>query len=361
MQPLELYIHIPFCVKKCAYCDFLSGPAGEKEKEEYVKMLVDEIRNCPDTVQNYRVISIFFGGGTPSLLTGEQIGRLMDTVREIFTLDEDAEITVEMNPGTVTEEKLRKYRQAGVNRLSIGLQSVNDEELRLLGRIHTYEEFREAYHLARANGFSNINVDMISAIPGQTVESWEKTLKQVIALNPEHVSAYSLIIEEGTPFYQLYEKDAEKRDAGEEPELLPSEEEERAMYELTGSVLKENGYLHYEISNYAKPGRECRHNLGYWQRKDYLGFGLGASTLLNPVRYKIPEDICDYLYQERDFYRVALKMEGQNSFQEYFSEVMDPYLKYLADQIMGAGKEEAFFLRFFGDAFFMAIIRCVMD
>ena len=144
MQPLELYIHIPFCVKKCAYCDFLSGPAGEKEKEEYVKMLVDEIRNCPDTVQNYKVISIFFGGGTPSLLTGEQIGRLMDTVREIFTLDEDAEITMEMNPGTVTEEKLRKYRQAGVNRLSIGLQSVNDEELRLLGRIHTYEEFLEA-------------------------------------------------------------------------------------------------------------------------------------------------------------------------------------------------------------------------
>lgn len=210
MQPLELYIHIPFCVKKCAYCDFLSGPAGEKEKEEYVKMLVDEIRNCPDTVQNYRVISIFFGGGTPSLLTGEQIGRLMDTVREIFTLDEDAEITMEMNPGTVTEEKLRKYRQAGVNRLSIGLQSVNDEELRLLGRIHTYEEFREAYHLARANGFSNINVDLISAIPGQTVESWRRTLEQVMALSPEHISAYSLILEEGTTFYKKYVEDEAK-------------------------------------------------------------------------------------------------------------------------------------------------------
>ena len=210
MQPLELYIHIPFCVKKCAYCDFLSGPAGEKEKEEYVKMLVDEIRNCPDAVQDYRVVSIFFGGGTPSLLTGEQIGRLMDTVREIFTLDEDAEITMEMNPGTVTEEKLRKYRQAGVNRLSIGLQSVNDEELHLLGRIHTYEEFREAYHLARANGFSNINVDLISAIPGQTVESWRRTLEQVMALSPEHISAYSLILEEGTPFYKKYVEDEAK-------------------------------------------------------------------------------------------------------------------------------------------------------
>ena len=238
MQPLELYIHIPFCVKKCAYCDFLSGPAGEKEKEEYVKMLVDEIRNCPDTVQNYRVISIFFGGGTPSLLTGEQIGRLMDTVREIFTLDEDAEITMEMNPGTVTEEKLRKYRQAGVNRLSIGLQSVNDEELRLLGRIHTYEEFREAYHLARANGFSNINVDLISAIPGQTVESWRRTLEQVMALSPEHISAYSLILEEGTTFYKKYVEDEAK-----EGPKLPDEDAERQMYWDTETLMEKNGYL----------------------------------------------------------------------------------------------------------------------
>ena len=259
MQPLELYIHIPFCVKKCAYCDFLSGPAGEKEKEEYVKMLVDEIRNCPDTVQNYRVISIFFGGGTPSLLTGEQIGRLMDTVREIFTLDEDAEITMEMNPGTVTEEKLRKYRQAGVNRLSIGLQSVNDEELRLLGRIHTYEEFREAYHLARANGFSNINVDLISAIPGQTVESWRRTLEQVMALSPEHISAYSLILEEGTTFYKKYVEDEAK-----EGPKLPDEDAEREMYHRTREFLKDRGYERYEISNYARPGMECRHNLGYW-------------------------------------------------------------------------------------------------
>lgn len=182
MQPLELYIHIPFCVKKCAYCDFLSGPAGEKERG-----ICENAGRRDQKLSGYSAELQgdfhFFGGGTPSLLTGEQIGRLMDTVREIFTLDEDAEITMEMNPGTVTEEKLRKYRQAGVNRLSIGLQSVNDEELRLLGRIHTYEEFREAYHLARANGFSNINVDLISAIPGQTVESWRRTLEQVMALS----------------------------------------------------------------------------------------------------------------------------------------------------------------------------------
>ena len=283
MQPLELYIHIPFCVKKCAYCDFLSGPAGEKEKEEYVKMLVDEIRNCPDTVQNYRVISIFFGGGTPSLLTGEQIGRLMDTVREIFTLDEDAEITMEMNPGTVTEEKLRKYRQAGVNRLSIGLQSVNDEELRLLGRIHTYEEFLEAYHLARANGFANINVDLISAIPGQTVESWRRTLEQVMALFPEHISAYSLIVEEGTPFYEEY---GEGRHADE----LPDEETERKMYWRTKEILSKYGYERYEISNYAKPGYACRHNIGYWERTEYLGIGTGAASLINNSRFNYGEE-----------------------------------------------------------------------
>ena len=286
MQPLELYIHIPFCVKKCAYCDFLSGPAGEKEKEEYVKMLVDEIKNCPDTVQNYRVISIFFGGGTPSLLTGEQIGRLMDTVREIFTLDEDAEITMEMNPGTVTEEKLRKYRQAGVNRLSIGLQSVNDEELRLLGRIHTYEEFREAYHLARANGFSNINVDLISAIPGQTVESWRRTLEQVMALSPEHISAYSLIVEEGTPFARMAER-------GELQ--LPEEDTERAMYEETREILAKYGFHRYEISNYARDGYECLHNVGYWIRRDYLGFGIGAASLVDNVRFQNGRDLITYL------------------------------------------------------------------
>ena len=296
MQPLELYIHIPFCVKKCAYCDFLSGPAGEKEKEEYVKMLVDEIRNCPDTVQNYRVISIFFGGGTPSLLTGEQIGRLMDTVREIFTLDEDAEITMEMNPGTVTEEKLRKYRQAGVNRLSIGLQSVNDEELRLLGRIHTYEEFREAYHLARANGFSNINVDLISAIPGQTVESWRRTLEQVMALSPEHISAYSLIVEEGTPFW---ERDLK----------LPDEDTEYRMYEDTAAILGEYGFHQYEISNYAKKGLECRHNKGYWQRTDYLGLGLGASSLIDHIRFSNTDNMEEYIKNSRQPEKIRCDME----------------------------------------------------
>lgn len=304
MKELELYLHIPFCVKKCNYCDFLSAPAGEETRAAYVDALLEEIRGF-DEPEDYEVVTVFFGGGTPSILPGQAIFRIMEALREKFSFRKGAEITLEANPGTVDKEKLSFYRKAGINRLSFGLQSADAEELKKLGRIHTWEKFLESFQLAREAGFSNINVDLMSALPGQTKESWEKTLRQVLALQPEHISAYSLIIEEGTPFYQLYEKDVERRDAGEEPELIPSEEEERAMYEATGRILKEQGYLHYEISNYAKPGRECCHNLGYWQRRDYLGFGLGASTLLNPVRYKNTEDLEAYLggdFSKKEFF-----------------------------------------------------------
>lgn len=304
MKELELYLHIPFCVKKCNYCDFLSAPAEEETRAAYVDALLEEIRGFEDP-EDYEVVTVFFGGGTPSILPGQEIFRIMEDLREKFSFRKGAEITLEANPGTVDKEKLSCYKKAGINRLSFGLQSADAEELKKLGRIHTWEKFLESFQLAREAGFSNINVDLMSALPGQTKESWEKTLRQVLALQPEHISAYSLIIEEGTPFYQLYEKDVERRDAGEEPELLPSEEEERAMYEATGRILKEQGYLHYEISNYAKPGRECRHNLGYWQRRDYLGFGLGASTLLNPVRYKNTEDLEAYLggdFSKKEFF-----------------------------------------------------------
>ena len=304
MKELEFYLHIPFCVKKCNYCDFLSAPAEEETRAAYVDALLEEIRGFEDP-EDYEVVTVFFGGGTPSILPGQEIFRIMEALREKFSFRKGAEITLEANPGTVDKEKLSCYKKAGINRLSFGLQSADAEELKKLGRIHTWEKFLESFQLAREAGFSNINVDLMSALPGQTKESWEKTLRQVLALQPEHISAYSLIIEEGTPFYQLYEKDVERRDAGEEPELLPSEEEERAMYEATGRILKEQGYLHYEISNYAKPGRECRHNLGYWQRRDYLGFGLGASTLLNPVRYKNTEDLEAYLggdFSKKEFF-----------------------------------------------------------
>ena len=304
MKELELYLHIPFCVKKCNYCDFLSAPAEEETRAAYVDALLEEIRGFEDP-EDYEVVTVFFGGGTPSILPGQEIFRIMEALREKFSFRKGAEITLEANPGTVDKEKLSCYKKAGINRLSFGLQSADAEELKKLGRIHTWEKFLESFQLAREAGFSNINVDLMSALPGQTKESWEKTLRQVLALQPEHISAYSLIIEEGTPIYQLNEKDVERRDAGEEPELLPSEEEERAMYEATGRILKEQGYLHYEISNYAKPGRECRHNLGYWQRRDYIGFGLGASTLLNPVRYKNTEDLEAYLggdFSKKEFF-----------------------------------------------------------
>ena len=290
-RELGIYIHIPFCVKKCAYCDFLSGPADDKTIESYVEKLIDEIRAhaaCSSVGENV-VKTIFFGGGTPSILGGEQLQRVMGTLRGCFQIVEDAEISIEANPGTVTRGKLEAYKQAGMNRISFGLQSANNDELKILGRIHTLEEFLESYQLARECGFDNINVDLISAIPGQNVESWEDNLKQMIKLNPEHISAYSLIIEDGTPFANLY---GEGTEGARE---LPSEEDERIMYQQTEKLLGSAGYHRYEISNYAKPDRECRHNLGYWERKDYLGIGLGASSLIGNVRYKNTDDLQKYL------------------------------------------------------------------
>lgn len=280
MKALELYIHIPFCVKKCAYCDFLSGPSTPESRSKYVSLLCEEIRAAKEKAADYEVSTIFFGGGTPSILEGDQVAQIMDAVKESFSVRNDAEITLEMNPGTVTEEKLGVYKKAGINRLSIGLQSVHNEELKMLGRIHTYEEFLESYQMARTIGFDNVNVDLISAIPGQNVESWEETLKTVIALEPEHISAYSLIIEPGTLFYEKYDENSDE---------LPSEEEEREIYWRTRQIMEEAGYHRYEISNYAKCGLECEHNKGYWKRTPYLGFGIGAATLFEESRYSNPE------------------------------------------------------------------------
>ncbi len=290
-RELEIYIHIPFCVRKCAYCDFLSGPAGNETIELYVEKLIEEIcaHGVCDSNGKKIVTTIFFGGGTPSVLSGEQMQRIMSAIQDVFVVDVNAEISMEANPGTVTKEKLESYKQAGINRISFGLQSANNEELKLLGRIHTWEEFLESFQLARESGFDNINVDLISAIPKQTVESWESSVSQVISLNPEHISAYSLIIEEGTPFFEQYGEGTE----GES--LLPSEEDEREMYHRTEELLEEAGYHRYEISNYAKAGRECQHNLGYWERKNYLGIGLGASGLIDNVRYQNTDDLEYYI------------------------------------------------------------------
>lgn len=283
-----MYFHIPFCVRKCLYCDFLSAPADRETRARYMDALNGETRERAGDYSDYRVVSVFVGGGTPSVTETEQLERLLGTVAENYNLEPDVEITVEINPGTVDKEKLERYRKAGVNRLSIGLQSAKDNELARIGRIHTFGQFAETYRAAREAGFSNVNVDIMSALPGQTSEDYLYTLKTVLALNPmpEHISAYSLIVEEGTPFYDMEQAGTLE---------LPDEECDRLMYERTGELLGEAGYRRYEISNYAKPGFECRHNCGYWRRREYLGLGIGAASLIGDCRFRNGASLEEYL------------------------------------------------------------------
>lgn len=283
---MELYVHIPFCVKKCAYCDFLSFPCQTEEKTAYLQALHTQICCCHRAFGADPVTSVFFGGGTPSLLSGGELSDILTALRQQFVFAEDAEITTEANPGTLTADKLRKYHEAGINRLSIGCQSVHDRELKTLGRIHSFAQFEESFRLAREAGFTNINIDLMSAIPGQDLASWRECLEKITDFSPEHISAYSLIIEEGTPFYQM-----------QETLQLPDEETERDMYALTRDFLADRGYQQYEISNYARPGKECRHNIGYWEQVPYLGLGLGASSFLDGVRWKNTSDMKTYLMQ----------------------------------------------------------------
>ena len=296
---MVIYIHIPFCVKKCYYCDFLSGPANEETIVNYVKALINEIEYYGEIHGRHGtkslVTSIFFGGGTPSLLDTKYIKTIMDKVKYAFNVEENAEITIECNPGTADEEKLSTYRQIGINRLSIGLQSANDDELKSIGRIHNFEQFLTIYNEARRAGFDNINIDLMSALPNQTLDSYRETLHKVIKLNPEHISAYSLILEEGTCLYEKIEVlEREGRDTG-----LPDEEIERDMYYETKRILEENGYYRYEISNYAKMGKECRHNIAYWKRDEYIGLGIGAASYMDGVRLKNICDINEYINIEK--------------------------------------------------------------
>lgn len=287
-KELELYIHIPFCVRKCHYCDFLSAPSDEVTRERYTDALCREIVSYKEMAAAYEVSTIFFGGGTPSLLSIQQFEKIIGAIRDTFFVGgaDRIEFTVECNPGTLTEELLSCLKQLGVNRLSIGLQSADDAELKLLGRIHSYEEFLESFRLARTAGFDNINVDLMQALPGQTIHSFGDTLQKVISLQPEHISAYSLIIEENTRFYEWYGEDSDK---------LPSEDTERDIYKMTQTMLKDAGYIQYEISNYAKPGYECRHNCGYWTGTEYLGLGLGASSYIEGTRFEQTDNLKAYL------------------------------------------------------------------
>ena len=286
-RKLELYLHIPFCIRKCSYCDFLSFAADEPLKERYAGQLIEEIHAKSAAFADREISTLFIGGGTPSILKTESLAQIMEAVRADFALAADCEATIEANPGTLTADWLETCRAAGLNRLSLGLQSADDGELRTLGRIHTWEQFLASYGMVRRAGFENVNVDLMSALPGQSLASWERSLREVTALKPEHISAYSLIVEEGTPFCERY--------SGAGAKLLPDEDTERAMYRAAKEILGQAGFERYEISNYAKPGRACRHNIGYWTGVEYAGFGLGASSLLSHVRYKNTEDMQCYL------------------------------------------------------------------
>jgi len=281
----EIYIHIPFCERKCDYCDFVSFVCNDDVKERYFSRLLEQIDIKSESMGSLPVDSVFIGGGTPSAVNEKYISMVLDQLRKRFVFTDKPEITMEMNPNSVTKNKLKVYADAGVNRVSIGLQSADDEELKVLSRLHNYDGFLRTYEAVREVGFDNVNIDIMSALPGQSRESYMETLKKVTVLKPEHISAYSLIIEEGTVFFDKYSSG----------EGLPDEETDRAMYHDTKSFLREMGYERYEISNYSKPGFECKHNLGYWTRKPYVGFGIAAASLFDETRYQMHGILSDYL------------------------------------------------------------------
>lgn len=306
----ELYIHIPFCVRKCLYCDFLSFSADEKTKEKYIDALCKELMFIGKERCKTSLSSVFIGGGTPSVLPAGLIERVMECVKENFTLDRDAEVTIECNPGTVNEDKMKAYFACGINRISFGLQSVHDEELKKLGRIHSYEDFLGSYENAVKAGFTNINVDLMSDIPGQTVDSWTGTLKTICELKPapSHISAYSLIIEEGTPF----------ADMAEDGRLdIPDEDTDREMYHMTSRLLSDYGYGRYEISNYAKEGFECRHNLGYWTGVTYYGAGLGAASYYDGCRFTNTSEMPVYMDDPIDSWKLDEKLTNADKMSEF--------------------------------------------
>ncbi len=299
-QAVSLYLHFPFCVRKCRYCDFLSGPAGETERKRYLHALETELEKTAEEITDKEsggtlpVDTVFLGGGTPSLLSGEELQELLQTVRMWYDVRPEAEITMECNPGTAGLEALCAYRKAGVNRLSIGVQSFRDEELRILGRIHDSRQAKECFYQAREAGFTNISLDLMSALPGQTMETWLYSLSEAAALGPEHISAYSLILEEGTELYRMAEQ-------GSLPPL-PEEVLDRDMYHRTKTFLAEHGYHRYEISNYAREGFESRHNSGYWTGHPYLGFGTGAASYWKGMRWSHTRQLaayCERLEQAR--------------------------------------------------------------
>lgn len=328
MKEIGLYIHIPFCKQKCFYCDFPSFVCRENLMKDYIKALCREIEDkCKDII----VRSLFIGGGTPSHLDEESLKLLMNTIKKL-NFKEDAEKSIECNPGTLTEEKLKIIKEGTINRLSFGLQTTDNKLLKKIGRIHTFEQFKENYELARKEGFNNINVDMMFGLPDQTIDMWINSLKEVIALAPEHISSYSLIIEEGTAFYEMYDMDKLN---------LPDEEEERDMYREGKKLLEINGYKQYEISNYARDNKECFHNKLYWQCQEYLGVGTSASSFIDEKRFSNINDIQEYI-NKINYGESVVENEYTNSQKDDIEEFMFMGLR------MNSGISEDEFKRRFG-------------
>ena len=300
-----LYIHIPFCRSKCKYCDFKSfSNINEDIRGKYIDRLIGEIREYSG--QNIAIKTIFFGGGTPSLLTANEMQKIVNSVDSVFDVSKDVEFTIEANPKTIDEEKLRVFKSLGVNRISVGLQTIHEKELKMLGRIHSYDDFLTSYDAIKRVGIDNINVDLMYGIPYQTLSSLDKTLDSVISLNANHISAYGLIIEEGTPFFDMKNSLS-----------LPGEDEEILMYELIAKRLSQNGYGHYEISNYARDGYECQHNLIYWRDEEYIGLGLSAHSYIGNTRYSNPASVDEYLFADLNSSRDYVRLDREDVEFEY--------------------------------------------
>lgn len=293
-KQIGLYIHIPFCKQKCSYCDFCSYANKESFIKRYIQCVLKEIievgNNNKIDFENgkddlFSVKTIYIGGGTPSLIESKYIVQIMEEIKSNFELDENAEITIEVNPGTVTLEKLEDYNKVGINRLSIGLQSTHEHLLKEIGRIHTYLDFLDTFRFAREAGFENINVDLMIGLPNQTLEEVKDSIEEIVSMEPEHISVYSLILEENTPLFKKVEEGLE----------LPNEDLERKMYWAVKQTLEQNNYIHYEISNFAKKGYESKHNLDCWNQKEYIGFGIAAHSYTNGIRYSNIENIEQYI------------------------------------------------------------------
>ena len=316
LNELGIYIHIPFCKQKCYYCDFVSYSNKCSEVKEYIESLKKEIEEFD--FSNYKVTSIYIGGGTPSYIDSIYIVEILSELKEKLKCNliefKDIEITIEVNPGTVDTKKLNDYKKLGINRLSIGLQSTKNDILKKIGRIHTYQEFLEIYKLARETGFKNINIDLMIGIPGQKIGDLKNTLQDIIKLEPEHISVYSLIIEENTPIEKMLENGEIK---------LPDEDLERNMYWYVKNTLELNGYKHYEISNFAKLGKESRHNLNCWNQEEYIGFGVAAHSYLNGIRFSNTINVEEYIQHiENNRKEENIQIEESQSLEDKKNEFM---------------------------------------